>query len=486
MPSIISCGRHKFDLKSVTVEPVMFLYMFCIFLQFITFQALVYDKVCKEKFNDTICNHLENETFKAEENEVQKTTSTWLLYNNLAMGLPSLVTVVLFLGPWGDMVGRKIPVVSPLIGAILVGLGNIINSCIMDAPLQYLLIGNFLNGLFGGYIAALMSMYSYIAAVSSPKYRTFKIGVLEAMIFLSGTVGTATSGVMLDRTSYTFVFSLITALMVLSLVYTLVWIDNVKPGNENEDRGREVLSCVSLMIVSIKDVCLCVYEKRKNKHFLHLALMVVIIFCLMLVTVGENDIILIFTRHHPFEWSQTTLGLYKGAETFLRGIAVLTLLPLFKHKVQMRDTTLMILGLVSKTAALLVLGVGNTTLVLFIGAISGIFQGFGSAAIRSLCSSMVSANELAKLFSLIGMFESIASLAATSLFNTVYNATLNFYHGFCFLMAAAFIGACIFIAVYLHVRLLKEGSQDYSTLEDEIGTNEVVIDPNQVQTEVEE
>lgn len=84
---------------------------------------------------------------------------------------------------------------------------------------------------------------------------------------------------------------------------------------------------------------------------------------------GEGDILLIFTRHRPFEWSQTTLGLYKGCESFLRGIAVLTLLPLMKRKFRARDTTVMILGLVSKTAALIVLGVGNSTAVLFIGTV---------------------------------------------------------------------------------------------------------------------
>ena len=53
----------------------------------------------------------------------------------------------------------------------------------------------------------------------------------------------------------------------------------------------------------------------------------------------------------------------------------------------------------------------------------------------------------AKVFSLVALIESISTLAATSLFNTVYNATLNLYHGFCFLMGAALVLICIFIAM---------------------------------------
>lgn len=51
------------------------------------------------------------------------------------------------------------------------------------------------------------------------------------------------------------------------------------------------------------------------------------------------------------------------------------------------------------------------------------------------------------MFSVMAAFESIASLIATSLFNNVYNATLNFFHGFCFLMAAGILGCGVIIAV---------------------------------------
>ena len=59
------------------------------------------------------------------------------------------------------------------------------------------------------------------------------------------------------------------------------------------------------------------------------------------------------------------------------------------------------------------------------------------------CTSFFSA----KLFSLVALFESLSTLAATSLYNNVYNATLNLYHGFCFLMGAALVLICIFISV---------------------------------------
>ena len=82
---------------------------------------------------------------------------------------------------------------------------------------------------------------------------------------------------------------------------------------------------------------------------------------------GENDIILIFTRHPPLVWSQTTLGLFKGLETFLRGMAVLTLLPVCKWKLKLQDTSIAIIGLLSRTVSFIIMGVGRTTSLFFLG-----------------------------------------------------------------------------------------------------------------------
>lgn len=282
----IRIGKLSFDLKSVTVEPVMFLYMFGVFMQFITLQALIYDKVCLLNFNETVCSNLNNLTFKAEEDLVQKTTSKWLLYTNLAMGIPSLFSVVLFIGPWGDKAGRKMPIVICLVGAVFATGSAAVNAAYMLAPLPYLLIGGFLNGLCGGYIAALMSMYTYIAQVSTKENKTVKMGLLEAMVFLSGTLGTATSGVMLDNTSYVFVFSLLTGTMVLAVIYTLLWVDNIVP-EVDEDKTTPESWC-STVIRTVKDVFLCVYHKWNDKNFLNLTLMMLIMFSLMLVIVGKH------------------------------------------------------------------------------------------------------------------------------------------------------------------------------------------------------
>lgn len=293
MANVVRFRNHRFDMKTITVEPVMFLYMFANFTMFLTLQAFIYDKVCYLNFNETVCSNLNNKTFKKEEDFVQKTTSHWVLYANLSMGVPALLSVIMFVGPWGDRVGRKIPIMLSLFGSVMSTISAILNSIFMSAPLPYILIGSLLNGTCGGYLAALMSMYAYIAHVSTTANKTVKIGILEAMIFLSATLGTAVSGVMLDHTSYVFVFSLLCGVVTLALVYTLLWVDNVKPETEESSDSSRTW-CNDMILSPVKDVAFCVYGKRQDRNFLNLALLMTVMFVLMLVTVGKQYTYLVY------------------------------------------------------------------------------------------------------------------------------------------------------------------------------------------------
>ena len=264
----------------------MFLYMYLTYTQFLTFQALIYLKICLNNYNSSLCDILnKNETLKAEDDYVQKHTSTWILYSNLAFALPSVFSVILFLGPWGDRVGRKIPLLFPLIGALLNSVSNVVNSVYIHAPLGYLLIGSFLNGCMGGFIGTLMACHSYITHIVEPENRIVRIGILQGMTFLSSTIGTATSGIMLDRTSFVFVFSVLIVIMCITLIYTLVWVDNIVP--EEQELGTSRGWFQTLVVDSVKNVCLCVYENRTSKHFWNLIMLLLITFFAMITIVGK-------------------------------------------------------------------------------------------------------------------------------------------------------------------------------------------------------
>ncbi|KAK3599656.1 hypothetical protein CHS0354_029119 [Potamilus streckersoni] len=472
MAIYVSCGRHSFDLKRITVEPLMFLYMFTTFFNILTLQDLVFQKVCYDKYDTYTCKQLHNTSYKNVEDDVQKATSRWILYINVAMGIPALFVLLFFMGPICDRVSRKLPLIIPLIGSLLSTVNNLVNSVYMSAPVGYLLIGSAINGLTGGYLAMIMAIFSYISYISSPEYKTIKLGITEAMTFLSGALGTLLSGVILDSTSFVFVFGLLAGILLLALVYTIFWVDDIKP---SIDPQHEPAVLKTFVTESVKETWVFVYQTWKNsrRKLSYIAVSCVVLMLLMVTLVGQADIMLLYTKYEPFDWSQTTLGMFNAVETFLRGLAVLTVLPILKRIYHQRDTILALIGLVSKIVSLLLIGIGKYTWIVFLGAVVGVFQGFPSAALRSIMSSSVQQNEQGKLFSIIGALEAVATLCATLIFNNLYSATLTFYSGFPFFVGAVVIAVGFFLTLWVHRKI--DPKQRYHTLEEP--HDEEVVEP---------
>lgn len=284
-PANLCGGRIPFSLRDVTVEPVLFLYMFAANVVFPTLQALTYHKVCVQKFNASFCDQLKNVTFQQQnpdENDyVQSTTSHWILLANVAMTIPACFTVVLFLGSFGDKVGRKFPVVLPIIGAIVQALACLFNAAYPAAPLALLLIGPLLSGMCGGIIACLMGVFSYVTHIASAESKTMRIGIVESMIFMAGTLGVFLSGVMLDGTSFTFVFGFSAALLGLALIYVLLWLDDIKPSQPvAPSPGGWICDSLKVMVQFVK-------QPRGPRVRLVISLLILSIDILLLCTIGE-------------------------------------------------------------------------------------------------------------------------------------------------------------------------------------------------------
>lgn len=79
------------------------------------------------------------------------------------------------------------------------------------------------------------------------------------------------------------------------------------------------------------------------------------------------DILLLYLRRDPLGWSQSLFGYFKGMENLLRGLMLLLVLPLFKKKLHVRDTTVVIGGILSKVVGLVLMGLATQTWLVFLG-----------------------------------------------------------------------------------------------------------------------
>ena len=241
-------------------------------------------------YNESFCEDLQhNESFKDdhahEDNDVTSKTSYWTLNSNIALTTTSFFTTILFLGPFGDKWGRKVPVMLPCFGGLLSYLSAVLNAKFMAAPLVYLIVGPIMNGLCGGYIACLMAVYSFVGHISSPATKMIRVGIVEAMVFLAGAVGVFVSGPILEKEGYVVTFSLLCITTGVAIIYAAIWLENVQAAT-SEMLERE--SCGRAMLRFLSETLQCVRKTRRGWTLPALILQVLVLDVLMLCTSGEK------------------------------------------------------------------------------------------------------------------------------------------------------------------------------------------------------
>ena len=215
-------------LRQVSVEPVLFVFMLCTFLKLPVNQQLIFRKSCIQLYNKPFCAHNFTskgcgESLNEQENAVQKSSSQWIFYNTVAYSVPSIVSSLL-LGSWSDKFGRKVAILLPLVGLGIEAISAMVNVHFYDASPAYLLYGNILSGMFGGFSTILMALFSYIADITKDKTnRTLRIGLLESMTFVGGATGELISGVLIEKHGFMAPYIMILSLIALTIFYVL-WV----------------------------------------------------------------------------------------------------------------------------------------------------------------------------------------------------------------------------------------------------------------------
>ena len=230
--------KLKEIVREITVEPVIFLFSLAA-LQYPAVQALYYHKVCLSWYSTEICNHIQNGSFPVEEDEVQTETSHWFLYDIICFEIPSIFVSSIY-GTICDSWSRKLTLVLPILGQILSATNTLVIALVQDSPVGFLLFGRLLSGLFGGWITMFMACSSYLSAFTSEKTRTTRIAIMEGVCSVTMAIAGLLSGIILDNTSFRFVFLLTIGIYVLALNYIVIFIKELEEDKTNRQQSRNV------------------------------------------------------------------------------------------------------------------------------------------------------------------------------------------------------------------------------------------------------
>lgn len=414
--------------QPVSVEPVLFLSMFSLTLLAPLSTQYLWDRISEDLgYNGSERSEC-NSSLPPDplQKEVQTLTAHWNMYINLG-GFSLGLLVVPLLGSWSDQAGRRPVLIIPNVGLALQSVVYLV-VMYLKLPVGYLLLGRMLSGILGDFNAILAGCFAYIADISDRRSRTFRVAILEACLGLSGMMASIIGGQWRKAQGYINPIWLVLATCLASALYSYLFVP------------ESVLPDPSARLLTIRHhkAVWQLYstggsESGGQFHRYKLWLYTFSFFLVVAVHLGSRDLYVLYELSSPLCWGPALIG-YGSAALHLAYLSSLLGLRVMQRCLE--DSWVALVALASNITGLLVISVANTTQLMFTGyGLSFLFMA-ATPVIRSKLSKLVDPSDQGVLFASIACVESLCFLVGSSVFNSLFPATLHFMKGFPFLFAA--------------------------------------------------
>ena len=127
-------------LKSVTIEPAVFMISLSTTMENVANSQIVIDKSCKIDFpyNDTVCENLVTD-FKDQNSEIQEEVAQFTVYKILINSIFPIF-FAFYLGAWADLFGRKLLLNLFFLAFIIQATIEILCAYFIDSKKEWLLL----------------------------------------------------------------------------------------------------------------------------------------------------------------------------------------------------------------------------------------------------------------------------------------------------------------------------------------------------------
>lgn len=361
--------RHKVQLffRGITVEPVIFCYAFGIILHVPVIQQYIHKRLSREKglfFNTTnsrsSCEPFPivgtKETYRLQR-QVQSEASYMQLGLVLSASTPSLL-VALVLGAWSDHIGRRKAMGMPLFGSAI-ETALVLVVMYFELPVTTFLIGAFLVGCCGSFTTMVLSVFSYVADITDPSERAFRLGVIEAIAFLSGVCSHLTSGYLIDNIGFRTPYWMLLFLHTFALFYVVFILPESRIPSEADRASFKFFSLSHVIaITSIFTV------ERHGGHWRMIILMIISGIMIM-CSIGFGSIIVLYALDRPLCCNAVMIGYYLALSFFMQAVGAI--LGLRFLGALLSEHVMLQIGMLSIILSLLVMASVKSRQMLFIG-----------------------------------------------------------------------------------------------------------------------
>lgn len=278
--------KSSWEFRSkITVEPFVICYILPSVLAGLAVQNLCLEKAClvNLEYGETTCRHImqgRTVNHTAEEQNVQALVTgmnAWSI--PLQTAIPGIL--VLFIGAWSDRTGnRKTFMVLPILGKLISVIGIILSTIffLQVGMNETAVLEGLPPALAGGRVAMTMAVYSYVADITSDAERTYRIGIITALLTLSKPIGLALSGIMTKRVGYINVFMITCVFYLTGFIYIVVRLKEKTKKTVDGEKMHRILSMFSMKdSVATMNVA---FKSRQGSRRLQLIL---VLFAYMLI-----------------------------------------------------------------------------------------------------------------------------------------------------------------------------------------------------------
>ncbi|CAF4807159.1 unnamed protein product [Pieris macdunnoughi] len=244
--------------SKVTVEPYVVCYILPSVLAGLAVQNLCLEKSClvNLSYDERTCTNImqgRTSNLTEQEQNVQKMVASMTAWSfPLQTALPGILA--LFVGAWSDRTGnRKTFMVLPILGKLISIIGIILSTMFFRqvGVNETAVIEGLPPALAGGRVAMTMAVYSYITDITSESERTFRLGIITAILTLSRPIGLALSGIMTKRFGYYGVFTVACFFYLTGFVYILLRLKEKTKKTVETDNKESVSFSVKDLVATV-------------------------------------------------------------------------------------------------------------------------------------------------------------------------------------------------------------------------------------------
>jgi PCFT/HCP family folate transporter-like MFS transporter 1/3 len=365
--------------RLLTVEPVIILFFFGLYLMFPLNQQYYLERVSEEVLQNTSYFQHENHTTlshcidKADVNNYTEDNTTYgrvveskgtqiYVYRSMISTVLAIASS-LITGPLSDRYGRRLIILLAAVGGVFQGLGSLAIAY-LNLNLYYFLILGVVEGCFGNFAAILLASFAYLSDITSVKWRTVRFSIAESMIYLSGLIALKSGGLWFQKLDcdVRYPLYLYTASNIGIILYTILFLPESLTSEERRRKSAGKSSGIKALIRGVRIFFCQVTEYRPVVWMLWCALLS---FGVTLVIIIAGQSIGVFYMDN-LNWSPKKTGNWQTVSSASHAVALMVVLPILVA-LKLPDPLICLMGVAFNVSMNLLIGLSSATSMLFLG-----------------------------------------------------------------------------------------------------------------------